>query len=245
MKNSFFINDASLIWPERVCPSTWLEHIPFSFWITSVLKPARIVELGTYYGGSYFSFCQAVECYHFNTKCFAIDTWKGDEQSGMYEDTVFQSVLEYNQKKYSSFSTLIRSTFDEALTYFEDGSIDLLHIDGFHTYAEVKKDYESWKPKLTENAIVLFHDINVKERNFGVCKLWDEIKEDNRYFEFFHGCGLGVLGLGNQFPPEIERLFKLTKKDKLTEFIRKYYHRLGSGINYLYLYEKSVSHSQI
>ena len=42
--------------------------------------------------------------------------------------------LEYNQQHYSSFSTLIRSTFDQALAHFPQGqSYDLLHIDGLHT----------------------------------------------------------------------------------------------------------------
>ena len=71
----------------------------------------------------------------------------------------------------------MRSTFDDALKHFSDGSIDLLHIDGRHFYDDVKHDYESWRPKLSQRAIVVFHDINVRERDFGVFRLWEELRD--------------------------------------------------------------------
>lgn len=238
---SFFVTEDTLKVPERLCQSTWLEHIPFCFWLTSELKPNFFVELGTYYGSSYFSVCQMIEQHQLTTRCFAIDTWKGDEQSGFYEDEVYNSVNSYNQKKYSHFSTLIRSSFEQALPYFENNSIDMLHIDGYHTYEEVKNDFESWKPRLTQNAIVLFHDINVKEREFGVCKLWQELTPHYLNFEFLHGCGLGILALGSSYPEKIKALFNPGLPPNVKELIKKYFSRLGSGINYMFLHENLKS----
>ena len=40
----------------------------------------------------------------------------------------------YHDSRYAAFFTLIRSTFDEAAQHFAHASIDLLRIDGYHTY---------------------------------------------------------------------------------------------------------------
>ncbi|MCV5768161.1 class I SAM-dependent methyltransferase, partial [Escherichia coli] len=82
------------------------EHIPFAFWLVDTLRPRNIVELGTHYGSSYFSFCQAVSKLDLETCCFAVDTWGGDEHAGLYGEEVYRQVSEYNQQHYSGFSTL-------------------------------------------------------------------------------------------------------------------------------------------
>jgi GT2 family glycosyltransferase/glycosyltransferase involved in cell wall biosynthesis len=185
----------SLFWvPERLVPSGWIEHIPFAFWIVDVLRPRTIVELGTHTGVSYSAFCQAVKTLGLSSQCFAIDTWKGDEHSGFYSEEVYLEFSAFHDSRYGAFSRLVRSTFDEALNHFDDGSIDLLHIDGLHTYDAARHDYESWLPKLSPSAVVIFHDINVRERGFCVYKLWTEISSARPNFTFLHGHGLGVLG---------------------------------------------------
>jgi len=75
---------------------------------------------------------------------------------------------------------------------FPDASIDLLHIDGTHTYDDVKADFESWLPKLSPNGIVLLHDVILRDRGFGVWKLWEEIAREDNSFLFEFGYGLGV-----------------------------------------------------
>ena len=172
----YLLDHKSFFWsPDYLEVSAWTEHIPFAFWITEVLQPRVVVELGVHLGTSYFAFCQAVDRLNLETVCYGIDTWKGDEHAGFYGEEIFNKVAGYNASRYSKFSTLIRSTFDDAKNYFIDGSVDLLHIDGAHTYEAVKEDFESWLPKLSSRAIVIFHDINVRERNFGVFRLWDEL----------------------------------------------------------------------
>lgn len=177
-------------------PNSWCGHLPFAAWLINVLKPAVFVELGTHTGNSYFTFCQAVRNANLNSKCYAVDTWAGDEHAGYYGDEVYQKVNHHNELNYARFSRLMRMTFDEALDYFSDGSIELLHIDGLHTYEAVRHDFDSWRPKLASNAIVLLHDINVRERNFGVWRLWEELREEYpNNMEFTHSHGLGVLQL--------------------------------------------------
>lgn len=179
-------------------PHAWVGHMPFARWLMAESQPKVFVELGTHSGNSYFSFCQAVRDKGLTGRCFAVDTWKGDEHAAFYEDDVFEMVNQHNKSQYKSFSTLYRMTFDEALAKFDDKSIDLLHIDGLHTYEAVRHDFETWLPKLAPGALVLFHDIKVADREFGVWKFWAELKKKYpQNFEFRHSHGLGVIQLAH------------------------------------------------
>jgi hypothetical protein len=175
-------------------PYAWCGHLPFASWIMKTQVPSVFVELGTHSANSYFSFCQSVFESGLKTQCFAVDTWQGDEHAGNYDNEIFSEVQQHNQENYSHFSNLLRMTFDQALHTFDDESIDLLHIDGLHTYDAVKHDFETWLPKLKPGAIVLFHDTNVYQKDFGVWKYWKELqaKYPNN-LEFMHSHGLGVL----------------------------------------------------
>ena len=175
-------------------PNAWVGHTPFAYWVIETLKPATFVELGTHTGNSYFSFCQSIQDNRTETKAFAVDTWQGDAHAGFYDESIFDGVKNTNLE-YSTFSTLLRTTFDSALEYFEDGTVDLLHIDGLHTYEAVKHDFESWLPKMSSKGVVLFHDTNVRRDDFGVYRLWSELSSRYTTLEFYHSHGLGILEL--------------------------------------------------
>jgi len=180
--------------PSYIAPSAWWEHVPIAHWLVANLKPQTVVELGTHYGVSFFAFCQAAKEYSQQTFVYAVDTWAGDEHAGVYENNVYEQVLAHQRSNYSQISSLLRQTFDEASAYFDDNSVDLLHIDGLHTYEAVRHDFETWLPKLKDGGTILFHDINVREREFGVWQLWRELCDDPRMrcLEVRNGSGLGI-----------------------------------------------------
>ncbi|HET8626083.1 MAG TPA: class I SAM-dependent methyltransferase [Thermomicrobiales bacterium] len=221
-------NALSLIVPSRVASSGWLEHTPFGLQIIDLLRPRVLVELGTYTGVSYCSFCQAVRAVGCDTRCYAIDTWQGDPQTGHYGVEVLQDLRAHHDPLYGSFSQLVQSSFDDELSHFSDGSIDLLHIDGHHTYESVKHDFESWLPKMSSHGVILLHDTNVREGDFGVWQLWEEQKPHYPHFEFVHSHGLGLLVAGQE-PPEPLRRW-LVAAGENPGLVREYYAQLGRRV---------------
>jgi glycosyltransferase involved in cell wall biosynthesis len=189
---------APLFWPPSRMGvfSAWYGHVPFAQWLVATHKPARLVELGTHSGVSYAAFCEAVLRQGLDTTCTAIDTWEGDSHTGHYDDSVYTDLRRFHDARYGAFSDLRRARFDAALGNMTPGSIDLLHIDGRHFYDDVREDFESWRDRLSPRAVVLFHDTNVHENEFGVWRLWAELRERYPAFEFLHGHGLGVLAIG-------------------------------------------------
>jgi Glycosyl transferase family 2/Methyltransferase domain/Glycosyl transferases group 1 len=222
-----FVTSASL-WPPRLVSeqSAWNEHIPFAGWIVEAATPGVLVELGTHTGVSYFAFCESVLRLGLDNDCFAVDTWLGDDHSGHYGEEVYTAVQRLNSRYYQSFSRLLRTTFDEAVDEFEDGSIDLLHIDGLHTYEAVRHDFETWLPKLSDRGLVLMHDTNERKGDFGVHAYFAELKQRYDTFEFPHGHGLGVICVGPDQPSAVAGLVELADSGD-ESWVRAIYQALG------------------
>jgi hypothetical protein len=170
----------------------WTSHLHFAYDLVATLKPAVLAELGVDRGESYFAFCQAAAENRTGTRCFGIDTWRGDQHAGGYDETTFDQVSEHNRAHYDSFSTLVRSDFDAALSLFGSDSIDVLHLDGLHTEAAVRHDVDSWMPKLRPGGMLLLHDVDVRSKEFGAWKVWAELQTQGRSCTFHDGPGLGV-----------------------------------------------------
>jgi hypothetical protein len=160
------------------------------------------------------------------TEVVGIDHWQGDSHTGAYDgETMYRDVLARTMEHYREFARVVRASFDDALSEFEDGSIDLLHIDGRHLYEDVKHDFETWRPKLSDRAIVLFHDTQVKEHRFGVWQFWAELSGHHK-FEFEHGYGLGIAKVGRTPLPAVDPLFSASAETAAA--VRAIYSRLGA-----------------
>jgi len=211
--------------PNLVISSTWCEHIPFAMFLVDILRPSVIVELGTQYGDSYCAFCQAVKELNIDAHCYAIYAGPGNLDGDSSGSKVFADLRSYHDPNYGSFSKLVQSTFEEALKNFAEGTIDIMHIDGQHTYEVIKRYFELWLPKVSPDGVILLHNTNFGECNFGVRRLWNELKLKYSHFEFLHGDGLGVLAVGRIPSIELRELFDATNEDAI--IIRNFFFQLG------------------
>ena len=82
--------------------------------------------------------------------------------------------------------------------------IDILHIDGLHTYEAVKNDFTNWSPFVKEEGIVLFHDIAVQ--SFGVKEFFRELTGGYKLF-FLHSAGLGIFTRNKDLRDKIMNAF--------------------------------------
>ncbi len=175
----------------------WHAHIPFAFWLIDAIRPERLVELGTHKGDSYMAFCQAAKTLGIGTAYTAIDNWEGDLHVGEHPDSMYLELKAAHDPLYGGFSRLLRSFFDEAVDQFEDGTLDLIHVDGTHTYEAVRNDVDRWLPKLNDRGVLVMHDVASNHSDFGVWKVWDEVRAAYpNNFTFTHSAGLGVAAVG-------------------------------------------------
>jgi hypothetical protein len=219
---------AESLQPKLLASPWWIGHIPFAFELIGRLRPTSIVELGTYSGSSFAAFCQALEAAKVQGRCYGVDLWEGDIHMGRFDDSLYQGIADYVAKNHPHTGVLVRKDFNVASADFSPGSIDLLHIDGTHTYEAVGNDFHTWRSKLSDRSVVMFHDINVTVENvgqpalkFGVRRLFDEVKGAYPHFEFAHCYGLGVLLTGTNVPAEVRELADLCGDPEVQAYFAK------------------------
>jgi hypothetical protein len=208
--------------------SAWSRLIPVLFALFSLVRPRRFVELGVHNGMSFFAACQASAYVQSNTECVAIDSWVGDPHASFHPSTVFDEFKLKLTKDYHS-AYFIQGVFSHAVNCFENASVDLLHIDGYHTYEAAKADFDGWLCKMSDVGIIMFHDINVHERNFGVWQLWRELCDSYIGLSFMHSHGLGLLYVGRQ-DSVIARGFRWLKENPAYFSVaQRYFEILGEN----------------
>ena len=75
---------------------------------------------------------------------------------------------------------------------------DLIFVDGSHEYNDVKKDLNNYSKMLSDDGILVAHDIHSLEFP-GVNKAWSEFKRQNNFSykefvnkKYFYVCGVGL-----------------------------------------------------
>jgi predicted O-methyltransferase YrrM len=172
-------------------PSAWSGLGTIAYEIVSHFKPQKIVELGSYNGFSTFAMGLALRDLKMDGRIYAVDTWMGDNNMGLYGEEVYQSFLE-NKHKLGLDGTVcpLRMTFAEASKQITP-PIDLLHVDGLHSITAVTSDFKAFRHLLAPGAIVLFHDVYTKFA--GMRLFWALISRRYPSYRIPYSHGLGVI----------------------------------------------------
>jgi len=117
----------------------------------------QILEIGSYVGASACCFGVAHRDAGFG-RIYCIDTWKNDAMSEGSRDTYAEFIA--NTAPFSEFIVPVRGLSVEVVDQAKrlTDHLDLLFIDGDHSYDGVKSDWEAYKQLLRPGSIVVFHD---------------------------------------------------------------------------------------
>ncbi len=164
------------------------------------IRPKVILEIGTANGGTLFLLSKISSP---DALIISIDLPEGRFGGGYPSKFkhVYKKFASRNQKMFllrkdshkSSSMRKVKKILNKKL-------IDVLFIDGDHTYDGVKKDFEMYSPLVNRNGVIAFHDIVVvppeKELNVDVNIFWNDIKEFFEYKEIVEDWDQEYGGIG-------------------------------------------------
>ena len=182
-----------------ISPSQVLEEIRSLYEAVRGIQPRTVCEIGTDKGGTFYLWCQAA----------------ADDATVVSVD--LPSRLRYSPARRRLYARF-RKTDRQKLHFIPGDShssgtltrvkeavcgrpIDFLFIDGDHSYAGARQDYEMYSPLVRPNGLIALHDIHTERDGVGVPRLWEELKRSAVNYQEFSapgaggptGCGIGII----------------------------------------------------
>jgi cephalosporin hydroxylase len=184
------------------CPVEVFQSEKEFSWLLEIfrkLKPTRILEIGSLFGGTLWHWMKETD-----GKGFVISIDKP---------------LPVSDERFGKQSVLHRAWWDWAASFKEEflliegdstspsvvsqvkvhmPEIDFLFIDGDHREEAVRRDFENYSPLVRDGGVIAFHDIAYEKGSvyYGVKPLWEELKAKFRTEEMIEKpgeYGIGVL----------------------------------------------------
>lgn len=196
--------------PDRKASMAWMQHAPLGMPLVDLVQPTLLVELGASTGSSYFTYCHVVDELRLGRRCFAVAP-----RCGCNSDDVFEDLKKQHDPRYGAFSTLLRSTVEDAVRRFAGRSIDLLRINRSGAYQAARHDVGAWLPKMSRCGVVVLHDANEGEIDAAVWRLWKVLAANYPPFEARHGYGPGVVSVGSETPSGMQAVLSMSAERAL------------------------------
>ena len=164
-------------------------------------KPRNVIEIGSASGGNLFLLTRIASP---NSVIVSIDL-PGGEFGGGYRRWRIPLYLWFARP--GQRIHLIRGdshapeTLSKVMRLFKDRRVDLLFIDGDHSYSGVKQDFEMYSKLVRYGGIIALHDIkeHPPELHCEVHRYWQEIKTKYQYVELVEDqkarFGIGLLAI--------------------------------------------------
>ncbi len=157
------------------------EHLAFLYYLVRTENYHRILEIGTGVGQSTLAFAEAMADQE-KGEVFTIDI----DDCAEARDLISKNVM-------SAYVTFLKS---DSLSLGWAGDLDLLFIDGLHTYEQVDKELSLFGWNVRQGGCIVLHDVynpahpGVRDAAMNFYMTNDDVFTK---YEFFHCNGLMVL----------------------------------------------------
>ena len=160
--------------------------------------PRRILEIGTSRGGTLYLLARAARS---DAVLVSVDLplgpWGG--VSPTWREWILPRVVKEGQTlHFLRGSSHDPKTVERAVNILGAGLVDVLMIDGDHSYSGVKQDFDMYAPMVRAGGLVIFHDIvpHPPRARCEVSRFWGEVKAGRRYEEIIENPKQGWAGIG-------------------------------------------------
>jgi len=170
----------------------YLQEAVKLFKLVKDIKSERpvVCEIGVWKGKSSYVLASALK----GTKgvLYCIDPFSGDGDDASKDD--YQAIMRDMNKSLlenfketmtlynlSEYIRIIPKLSEQARLNFPESKIDLLFIDGNHTYEAVKRDYDLYSPLLVSGGVIVLHDVGANHVNGPSRVMYEEIVNNSKW----------------------------------------------------------------
>jgi predicted O-methyltransferase YrrM len=166
--------------------------------IVEKTKPRFILEIGTANGGTFFLFSRAASD---DALLISLDLPAGHYGGGyaQWKTHVFRRLLLPGQTAhFVRADSHDPASLENVKAALGGNALDLLYIDGDHSYQGVKSDFEMYSSLVRPGGLIVFHDVALHEvrHDCHVSELWDELKGLYPATELIQDSNQGWAGIG-------------------------------------------------
>ena len=142
-------------------------------------KTGKCAEIGSYCGKS--ACYIGLACKEVGSKLYSVDHHRGSEEQQYGEEYFDKEIYNFSTKQVNTLPLFLKNIrkfnlqdhIEPMVMTSVDASfkvpdnLDLIFIDGSHTFESARNDYLHWKPKLRPGGVLAIHDVYDSEEEGG------------------------------------------------------------------------------
>jgi hypothetical protein len=191
----------------------------------------KLLEIGSWAGGSVFTWIDIFESMEKKYKIYCIDPWEDyiSDQGDLWTHKTMKKALKKNKiyklflhnilsSGFSQNVSILRGSTEEMTKVLKKDSFDIVFIDGNHAYDFVRKDLELTSTLVKNNGILSGDDLELQYNEIDKKQLENnknkDVINDNINFKNYHpGVTLAIMDFFKKSISSIEGFWFVSKKD--------------------------------